>query len=494
MSPSKQSVAMADMPFIVSTGTKKVDPRTRKLIRSHVMIGKNRGKSRYRQAEADPSTPADTSTDDTSAPPADGAGSSSTSPAAQVPATRLPLDLPRRVGNDMSLIRLADDTTSPAALATILRFTDRAKMEFYPLAVCIVFNKSSRSWILDMLSLDAAYLNAMVITTQSYFGIYKGPDAAQSPHLGKAIRLLRNRLEDEQVRVSNATVMVVIILILHAHIVSDYAAVQHHTQGLRKMVRLRGGLGAFTSNNKLVIDLIRCDVGLAIHSGDKPAFFENRDLDIFVPSELCFTARSRPDPSFVRELDPGLARIWHIMQGFCAQVNLTTKTNGMIPETDFMKTMASVMYPLLHMSFDPGSRDEAIRLALLSYGFDIFLQFRSDPTPYVHLAASYQRCLNGLAKRDDVSPQLWIWLLTVGGLVVFLPAVRRNFRHWLLYYLGSCRVRSWEEMRAILSSFIWIGLVHDKGGKEIFDTLFANLEPGAETFVDQTSSSKLITC
>lgn len=108
-----------------------------------------------------------------------------------------------------------------------------------------------------MLSLDAAYLNAMVITTQSYFGIYKGPDAAQSPHLGKAIRLLRNRLEDEQVRVSNATVMVVIILILHAHIVSDYAAVQHHTQGLRKMVRLRGGLGAFTSNNKLVIDLIR---------------------------------------------------------------------------------------------------------------------------------------------------------------------------------------------------------------------------------------------
>ncbi|GFN20940.1 hypothetical protein AtubIFM55763_001053 [Aspergillus tubingensis] len=493
MSPSKQSVvSMADMPFIVSTGTKKVDPRTRKLIRSHVMIGKNRGKSRYRQAGADPSTPADACTDDTSAPPAD-AVDLPLLPSTQVSATRAASDLPRRVGNDMSFVRLADDTTSPAALATILRFTERAKTEFYPLAVCIVFNSSSRSWVLDMLSLDAAYLNAMVITTQSYFGIYRGPEATQSPHLGKAIRLLRNRLGEEQVRVSNATVMVVIILILHAHIVEDYAAVVHHTQGLRKMVRLRGGLGAFTSNNKLVIDLIRCDVGLAIHSGEKPAFFENRDLDIFVPSDLCFTPQSRPIPSFVRELDPGLARMWHIMQGFCTQVNLTTKTNDMIPETDFMKTMASVMYPLLHMSFEPGSLDEAIRLALLSYGFDIFLQFRSDPTPYVHLAASYQRCLNGLAKRNDVSPQLWIWLLTVGGLVVFLPAVRRNFRHWLLYYLGSCRVRSWEEMRAILSSFIWIGLVHDQGGKEIFDKLFANLEPGTETFVDQTSS-KLITC
>ena len=34
------------MPFVVSTSTEKPDPEVRKLIRSHVMLGKNQGKTR----------------------------------------------------------------------------------------------------------------------------------------------------------------------------------------------------------------------------------------------------------------------------------------------------------------------------------------------------------------------------------------------------------------------------------------------------------------
>ena len=50
------------MPFLVSTGVEKPDPEARKLIRSHVMLGKNQGKtlrSKRRQAResADISSP-----------------------------------------------------------------------------------------------------------------------------------------------------------------------------------------------------------------------------------------------------------------------------------------------------------------------------------------------------------------------------------------------------------------------------------------------------
>jgi hypothetical protein len=38
------------MPFIIITGVKNSDPDTRKIIRSHVMMGKNRGKPRPRKA------------------------------------------------------------------------------------------------------------------------------------------------------------------------------------------------------------------------------------------------------------------------------------------------------------------------------------------------------------------------------------------------------------------------------------------------------------
>ena len=40
-------------PFIVSTNVQKTDAKTRKLIRSHVMLGKNRGKRRVNKPKTD---------------------------------------------------------------------------------------------------------------------------------------------------------------------------------------------------------------------------------------------------------------------------------------------------------------------------------------------------------------------------------------------------------------------------------------------------------
>ena len=32
--------------------------------------------------------------------------------------------------------------------------------------------------------------------------------------------------------------------------------------------------------------------------------------------------------------------------------------------------------------------------------------------------------------------------------------------------------KSWNEMRGVLKSFMWIGLLHDKPGKDVFDSIF----------------------
>ncbi|PYH91162.1 hypothetical protein BO71DRAFT_56248 [Aspergillus ellipticus CBS 707.79] len=385
------------MPFIVSTSTQKVDPRTRKLIRSHVMIGKNRGKSRL-----------DGSAD------ADGAGE-------RPPRLLLPPVVPRRVGNDMSLIRVADETTSAAALSLIFRFADNARVGFNPLAACIVFNKANKNWMVDMLGWNAAYVNAMVVTTQSYFHVLGGLDTPVSPHLGRTLGLLRDRLADEQVQLSNETIIVVTLLILQAQITGDLIAVRLHTEGVRKMVHLRGGLGAFMSNSKLAINLIRSDIGLALFSGGKAAFFDNQDMGNFIPPPFCLKISPLANPPFVRDLNPQLAGIWRITQGFSTQMNLASTTNGRISEPDFVRSMVSVLYPLQHMDFENGSCDEAIRLALLGYRFDIFLRWRNVLFSFPYLSVAYERCWMDLRKRDDVPPQLWVWLLTIGGLSVFVP-------------------------------------------------------------------------
>jgi hypothetical protein len=94
------------MPFILATGTGKADSDTRKLIRRHVMIGKNRGKKR---------------------PPNPEQGSTRSATGVKLGKKRdilpAPLgthrDIPRRVGSELSLIQFAD-AIDPSAVSTIL--------------------------------------------------------------------------------------------------------------------------------------------------------------------------------------------------------------------------------------------------------------------------------------------------------------------------------------------------------------------------------------
>ena len=97
--------SQAEIPFILTTGGQKSDPATRKLIRSHVMLGKNKGKPRPSKRRKQ--QPWDT------VPPWDSVeGMSSIHDHIAA--------IPRRVGSDWSFTQLADEI-EPAALADILK-------------------------------------------------------------------------------------------------------------------------------------------------------------------------------------------------------------------------------------------------------------------------------------------------------------------------------------------------------------------------------------
>lgn len=71
------------------------------------------------------------------------------------------------------------------------------------------------------------------------------------------MRLLRERLSarDEEAKLSDSTILVVLYLALHAHLTNQYTTAKHHMEGLRKMVAMRGGLGVFSYNTKLIMEL-----------------------------------------------------------------------------------------------------------------------------------------------------------------------------------------------------------------------------------------------
>lgn len=82
-------------------------------------------------------------------------------------------------------------------------------------------------------------------------------------HYLKGVRLLRERflLRDEEEKVSNATVSVILTLANCAYGRGEYEAAKRHLEGLRNISRLRGGgLPYFRHNNfgkRLLMEMLR---------------------------------------------------------------------------------------------------------------------------------------------------------------------------------------------------------------------------------------------
>ena len=163
-----------------------------------------------------------------------------------------------------------------------------------------------------------------------------------------------------------------------------------------------------------------------------------------------------------------LILIWQTLVDFCTVINFAIDTKQRITTDTFFETMTSTMYRLLALSFEIGSSDEAIRLALLAFSAGIFLHWKSIGKPYTHLALEMGKCLETL-DFASLPPQLRLWIIVVGTLSALDSVDDQRSRPSLAANLKTCGIKTWSELREVLHSFMWIGLVYDKGGKAMFE-------------------------
>ncbi|KAK5029467.1 hypothetical protein LTS07_005929 [Exophiala sideris] len=177
--------------------------------------------------------------------------------------------------------------------------------------------------------------------------------------------------------------------------------------------------------------------------------------------------------SWLLNVDESLVEAWEVVQRFCSIVNLAVQTQRMLLPSLVYDTMTSVMYRLLRRSFDTGSLDEAIRLGLLGLTHHIFLQWQYLRLPYVYFPSVYKKCLRHPNLTNVASPRLMLWLLMVGAVSAFNTSDHPWLQDCLRQHMGICQLRSWDELRSVLKSFMWVGLVHDKPGKDVFDAVLS---------------------
>ncbi|KAK3688708.1 hypothetical protein B0T22DRAFT_460111 [Podospora appendiculata] len=501
-----------EMHFIVSTRPEDINSSTRKLIRSHVMLGKNRGKTRAAGQGAPRSTrerdtPATTTfrvlarsnrkfatskdehhaDEDNPVPPA---------PAAvDALAPTRPDSVPSRVGSDYSLIRFAG-SIDPEIASVVVRLSSIMRQTLLPHALGMYFdNIETYKEMIGFLTFDTIYLNAMICASQDYFDMltkrgialqsYAAPSIRASPHFIKALSLLRQRLavEDEETKFSKMTICTIMTLGAHAYFMGEYTTARHHLTGLRKIITLRGGLVTLRDAEKQLVEVIRCDLILALHHGSKPLFFADPTLEPLFPypdDALPNTTTShgtspntkwQRDDTALADMDDDLARAWDVMSRFFSLLDRADETHTSLPKEIVMNTMASVTYRLLAMEFPPGSPDAAVRLGLLAFCSVSFLQWRNTNVHPVGawLPAAYKECLlESIALRDS-APTLWLWLLMTGAVSVWdEPGYLKWLGPMLRMSFVDCELETWEELRAVLGGLLWSSVIHDEAGEKAF--------------------------
>ncbi|KAF4982774.1 hypothetical protein FZEAL_1675 [Fusarium zealandicum] len=244
-------------------------------------------------------------------------------------------------------------------------------------------------------------------------------------HLQKGLNLLRTRLsaKDEDSKISNSTIGVVLKLASAAHFNGDLCAAREHMEGLVKMVRLRGGLGVF-KGKQLLVDMLRCDLNIALLSGIEHVFFRQPSEPIVQYPDTLLTGQDDamiPSPllPIFQTLNPDLGTAWRAMKRFCSPVNRGTQTQRLMSPSLIYETMAAVTYRLVQMQFDIESINEAMRYGLLVYSHHIFLQWQDIQLPYHHFSADYRQCILSYKDSNKVSSRLMLWLLMSGAVSLY---------------------------------------------------------------------------
>ncbi|EXJ66962.1 uncharacterized protein A1O5_09608 [Cladophialophora psammophila CBS 110553] len=466
-------------PFIFTDGSGKAEPAMRKLIRKYVMLGKNRGKTR------------NLNTNKMKNPYySEKSNGYHDGPSSLLIKMRYSM-IPNKVGSELSFTQFAA-AVEPPLLHDLLKFSFMAKRIMYPLERYIVFHRKTNvdtSWF-ELLTFDAAYLHAAVFASQAYISLIstgENPAAARQAivHHSAALRLLRERLSisNRESKVSDSTVLVVLYLALHAHFMIDYNTAKHHMEGLRNIVDMRGGLFSFSYNTKLIIELLKCDLGIALNNGTKPTFFNDRPSEPLMPYILPTLAAEEPDHATTRRywkpvqlgISIDLVQAWTFLKRFCSTINSAAEHKRQLPKETLLKAMAALMYRLIWMnSFDPTSLDEAVRLSLLAFSSNIFLDWQNVKPSHAYLRHTYQNCLLNLSLPSALSPQFLLWMLMIGSLSTFNPADAAWLMPWMRVTIELCEAHTWSQLHRQLKAFPWIDVLHDKPARAMFDAALSS--------------------
>ncbi|KAH8673123.1 hypothetical protein BGZ61DRAFT_536689 [Ilyonectria robusta] len=485
--------------FVASDPGGKPHPDARKIIRSHVMRGKN--KKRH-DDDSQRNEVARTNTSASEAhrgdalvqiealaaieAPQPAEHDSSEEVAAQTPC---PTGI-SRVPSDLRLFNFAAPLDE-VSRHMIFMFLTTVKETMYPVEWCCQRDHTKVCWFRWLLE-DPAYLQSVLFMVSAFQDFVDLRAAANGGHvncsgggfsartqsrLRQSIRLLQGKIQDRETQIEDTTISVVATLAMVADAAGDVVGFKAHARGLSDMVRMRGGLASLDHNRQLQIKLCQVDLGWSITSGSKPNLYDDK-LSWEPILELTMRRNSipynRPPPSgiqsAVERCDYRLQHVFTDLYGFSNMANSLVPGHEKLRPELFQEIMLSIQYRLLLLEYpvDVYPLEETIRIGLLAFESTLFLH-----SPKLGLKLKSERfyrqlrqCIEEIHIDSPEIADLKLWLLLVGSVIVF-----KGNETWLAESIDALvGDQAWSEVRKRVKGVMWIDIIHDDPGKLAFAT------------------------
>ncbi|GKT66260.1 hypothetical protein ColTof3_13599 [Colletotrichum tofieldiae] len=457
----------------------KLNSEDRKLIRSHVMRGKNRRGSRV-----SPNRSSSWVTHD-SPEPTQGK------------------DQLYYVPNDLYMFQFAEEV-DVASRAMLFEFYGVIKDTMYPIDWCLSFDVSKTTWFYWLLS-DAAFLHSILFTVSLLHDSIEGKTSRRTSfHVWKTLNLLNRNISDKDLALADSTTATVVSMCMVSEVFGDRNGAAAHVRGMRRIVELRGGIESFRHNLQLKVKICRVDIGWSLCTGEKPHYYrdniswESAFAPILGESPVGFERGQVPCHIrlFVDSTDYRMGNIFQDLHDFSRLANYLVQTGLKIDPSLFQDLMTSIQYRLLYLESNmQDDLSEMFRLGMMSYITTLFLKVKGAKIPMTSLAGQLRSVCRNLEISESLTTAvrlIFAWTLVVGAVSVF----EEYDDLWLVPKLASLHDSigpTWPEAKASLEEVMWMDLIHSPNGVKVFEKLVLYVDKVPHSgFLRSKGSEKLV--
>ncbi|CAJ0552262.1 Ff.00g062410.m01.CDS01 [Fusarium sp. VM40] len=302
----------SSMIFIVSTSKDGPDPITRRVIRSHAMLGRNTRADRRRRAwERGNNTATSTDLPSSDSPSSSSRldlGRSSEVDTSSFEETYMDerhgsaLSIQGKIAPELSLARY-DFEMKPYMIRLLQQALTTSKPCTYAVDLKLVQESEAQLFTLTDIITHKAAIHSILYTAQAFEELCLQVPISNLTrfHLGMTLYHLQQTLNE----VHNATAMAVIAVIVNlasaASFVGDVEATVKHLEGLSQIFKMRGGITRVEAATMTELKALRIDICMSMVTGRSPRLLNEQTFQGLQAATSCLF---KADPRNIDMLPP----------------------------------------------------------------------------------------------------------------------------------------------------------------------------------------------